>query len=50
MPVTIQQVPAHVKDAFLAAEDADFYHHPGVDIWGTLRAALHVVIRAVCLR
>ena len=44
IPVTIRQVPAHVKDAFLAAEDADFYHHPGVDIWGTLRAALHVLI------
>jgi penicillin-binding protein 1A len=27
----IAQVPAHVRRAFLAAEDADFYQHPGID-------------------
>ena len=44
IPVTIDQVPAQLKDAFLAAEDADFYHHPGVDWEGTARAAWHVLI------
>ncbi|MDQ2972702.1 MAG: transglycosylase domain-containing protein, partial [Pseudomonadota bacterium] len=44
IPVHIDQVPAQVKDAFLAAEDADFYHHPGVDWEGTARAAWHVLI------
>ncbi|HJU27500.1 MAG TPA: penicillin-binding protein 1A [Rhodanobacteraceae bacterium] len=44
IPVHIEQVPAQLKDAFLAAEDADFYHHPGVDWEGTARAAWHVLI------
>jgi penicillin-binding protein 1A len=33
-------LPAHVRDAFLAAEDADFYHHEGLDYFGILRAGL----------
>lgn len=44
IPVRIGQVPLQVKDAFLAAEDADFYHHPGVDWEGTMRAAWHVLV------
>ena len=44
IPVRIDQVPPQLKDAFLAAEDADFYHHPGVDWEGTARAAWHVLI------
>jgi penicillin-binding protein 1A len=44
IPVQIGQVPEQLKDAFLAAEDADFYHHPGVDWEGTARAAWHVMI------
>src|SRR5690349_20390751 len=38
MPVRIANVPAKVKNAFLAAEDANFYDHPGVDYQGFLRA------------
>lgn len=38
--VRIKDVPSHVIKAFLAAEDARFYEHPGIDIWGVLRAAL----------
>jgi penicillin-binding protein 1A len=38
IPVTIEQVPATVIDAFLAAEDARFYQHPGVDWQGLVRA------------
>ncbi len=32
--------PQHLKDAFLAAEDAQFYNHDGVDIEGIFRAIL----------
>jgi penicillin-binding protein 1A len=38
--VPIGVIPPRVKDAFLAAEDKDFYHHGGVDIFGIIRAAL----------
>ena len=44
IPVTFQQIPPMLRDAFLAAEDADFYHHPGVDFVGTARAAFEVLI------
>ena len=37
-PVQIGQVPARVKQAFLAAEDARFYEHHGVDFKGVARA------------
>lgn len=36
--VPIEQIPAVVKMAFLAAEDADFYHHNGIDYGGLTRA------------
>src|SRR5882762_8124955 len=32
--VDIATLPPHVKNAFLAAEDADFYHHEGLDFFG----------------
>src|SRR5690606_4191381 len=37
-PVDIRQVPDQVKQAFLAAEDANFYQHHGVDFTGVARA------------
>lgn len=37
--VKLDQLPNHVKQATLAAEDADFYKHPGIDITSILRAA-----------
>ena len=39
IPVAIDEVPDCVKHAFLAAEDARFYDHPGVDWRGIFRAA-----------
>lgn len=36
--VTLDSLPPHVKNAFLAAEDKDFYHHKGFSVSGTLRA------------
>jgi len=44
MPVQIENVPAYLKNAVLAAEDADFYHHSGIDVTSTLRAAFEVVL------
>ena len=38
IPVKIEQVPQQLKNAFLAAEDANFYSHPGVDWQGVARA------------
>ena len=38
IPVKIEQVPQQLKNAFLAAEDANFYKHPGVDWQGVMRA------------
>ncbi len=37
-PVTIDQVPLRLRQAFLAIEDARFYEHGGVDYKGTARA------------
>jgi penicillin-binding protein 1A len=37
-PVRIEDVPPQLKNAFLAAEDADFYTHKGIDLGGIGRA------------
>ncbi|HEV7484932.1 MAG TPA: PBP1A family penicillin-binding protein [Thermoanaerobaculia bacterium] len=37
-PVTLQSIPAHVSNAFLAAEDVRFHHHFGIDPIGMGRA------------
>ncbi len=39
-PVPVTSVPPHVINAFLAAEDARFFSHTGVDWTGVLRAAI----------
>ncbi len=39
-PVEVKQLPEHVVQAVLAAEDAAFYWHPGVSPSGIARAAL----------
>ena len=36
--VPYKRIPKHVRAAFLAAEDADFFKHGGVDPMGILRA------------
>ncbi len=41
--IPIQAVPKLVKDAFLAAEDKNFYQHGGLDFGGIARAALSFV-------
>jgi penicillin-binding protein 1A len=42
-PVRIQDVPLGLKQAFLAAEDADFYSHRGIDVGGIFRAVWLVI-------
>ncbi len=39
--VPVSELPAHVVNAFVAAEDGGFYRHPGVDLWGIARAAFN---------
>ncbi|WP_168801586.1 transglycosylase domain-containing protein [Glycomyces buryatensis] len=36
--ITLEAIPDHLQWALLAAEDANFYGHPGVDTKGVLRA------------
>ncbi len=38
--VSLDQVPDHFKKAALAAEDSNFYNHPGIDLKGILRSIL----------
>jgi penicillin-binding protein 1A len=42
--VRVEDLPAHVRNAFLAAEDADFYKHEGLDPFGMTRAAVKNLI------
>src|ERR1700680_3720622 len=39
----IQAIPKRVIDAFLAAEDKNFYEHGGIDFTGIARAAINLV-------
>lgn len=39
-PVALSEVPMQVRLATLAAEDADFYEHPGISIKGMARATI----------
>ena len=38
--VPIQFVPKRVIDAFISAEDKNFYTHPGIDVGGIIRAGI----------
>lgn len=37
-PVKLKDVPQSVRNAFIAAEDASFYQHPGIDLLSIFRA------------
>ncbi len=41
IPLEYAQIPKPMVDAFVAAEDENFWTHPGVDMQGVLRAGLH---------
>ena len=36
--VPVSSIPQSVINAFLSAEDKNFYRHPGIDIFGVIRA------------
>ena len=44
--VSLKDVPQQLRDAILAAEDANFYHHGGIDPMGIARAAVADLISA----
>jgi penicillin-binding protein 1A len=41
--VPIERIPAHVRNAFIAAEDEDFYNHQGIDYVAIVRCSLRQV-------
>ena len=43
--VPINFIPNHVKNAFIAAEDSNFYDHPGIDLGSIMRASYQNVSR-----
>jgi penicillin-binding protein 1A len=44
VPITIDEVPKQLVDAFLAAEDGNFYTHSGVDYKGLARAVIQLIL------
>jgi penicillin-binding protein 1A len=43
-PITLNQVPKQLIEAVLATEDQRYYEHPGVDVFGLIRAARALII------
>ena len=43
IPLALEDIPLKLKQAFLAAEDDNFYRHPGIDWRGTLRGVFGYV-------
>jgi penicillin-binding protein 1A len=42
-PVSLDEVPPHVREAFIAVEDAAFYRHQGINLKGIVRATVNNV-------
>jgi 1A family penicillin-binding protein len=38
--VSLEEIPEHLKEAVITAEDSNFYHHFGIDISGIFRSIL----------
>src|SRR5690606_10180441 len=45
--VPIEQIPDHVKNAFVSVEDARFFEHSGLDYQGLARAVLRIPIDVI---
>ncbi|MCF7970098.1 MAG: penicillin-binding protein 1A [Methylococcaceae bacterium] len=43
-PITIDKIPKALINAFIAAEDASFYTHYGIDFTGLSRAAIQLIL------
>jgi len=50
IPLTIDEVPKHLKEAFIATEDRRFYSHMGIDPIGIIRAAYIVITSGKALQ
>lgn len=44
IPLTFDEVPLQMRQAFLAIEDSRFYQHPGIDPIGIVRAAINLAV------
>ncbi len=44
--ISIDQIPASMKNAIIAIEDNNFYEHGGVDLLGVVRAGLANIVRS----
>jgi len=44
IPLTFDEVPLTMQQAFLAIEDSRFYQHPGIDPIGIVRAAINLIV------
>ncbi|MGA9852893.1 MAG: penicillin-binding protein 1A [Gammaproteobacteria bacterium] len=44
IPLSYDQIPKPVVDAFVAAEDEHYWEHAGVSVRGLLRAAIHLAL------
>lgn len=44
IPLAYEETPKQMVQAFLAAEDANFFTHPGVDYRGLLRAGIQLIL------
>jgi penicillin-binding protein 1A len=42
--VTLDKIPQHVRDATIAIEDKDFYHHKGFSLWAIVRTIVTNVL------
>ncbi len=45
--VPIEQIPDHVRNAFVAVEDARFFEHSGIDYQGLARAVLRIPLDVI---
>ena len=45
--VPIEEIPDHVKNAFIAVEDARFFEHSGLDYQGLARAVLRIPLDVI---
>jgi 1A family penicillin-binding protein len=41
--IKLADMPQDIKDAIISAEDKNFYHHYGIDLQGTIRAAFNTL-------